>query len=342
VNNNPTEDVTVRILRNDLQKETEKKYRVILLDARHEAEPYLVNRQININFDSFFIRQKCNIRIYMKREYGIYKGKKLTKSDISEIIPERLYKYRAINDNTYKLIQTNSLWFSKPKDFNDPFDCKLSIKAGMDKDGLINNLSRNNMLEGVKREYKDEFEKMINNPASFNKVMDNIHQIYINSHVGVCCLAEAPDNILMWSHYADSHQGICLEFGIERDGFYYHNLLPVQYRNKYPLFDLSNYSTEKRGFYTMHQQAICTKSSLWEYEHEWRVISDEGAGAYPFEKRHLTKIIFGVNTSEDEIDKIIKMTCSSGYAKALFYRCELFTKTYGLKIKRIYPIEKYR
>ena len=26
MNNNPTEDVTVRILRNDLQKETEKKY----------------------------------------------------------------------------------------------------------------------------------------------------------------------------------------------------------------------------------------------------------------------------------------------------------------------------
>jgi hypothetical protein len=41
VNNNPTEDVTVRILRNDLQKETEKKYRVILLDARHKAEPFL-------------------------------------------------------------------------------------------------------------------------------------------------------------------------------------------------------------------------------------------------------------------------------------------------------------
>jgi hypothetical protein len=39
VNNNPTEDIAVRILRNDLQKETEKKYRVILLDARHEAEP---------------------------------------------------------------------------------------------------------------------------------------------------------------------------------------------------------------------------------------------------------------------------------------------------------------
>jgi hypothetical protein len=41
VNNNPTKDVTVRIFRNDLQKETEKKNTtlVILWDARHEAEP---------------------------------------------------------------------------------------------------------------------------------------------------------------------------------------------------------------------------------------------------------------------------------------------------------------
>jgi hypothetical protein len=39
VNNNPTGDVTVKILRNDLQKETKKKYRIYIVgrEARSRA-----------------------------------------------------------------------------------------------------------------------------------------------------------------------------------------------------------------------------------------------------------------------------------------------------------------
>jgi hypothetical protein len=39
VNNNPTEDVAVRILRNDYAKENVEKIRLIMLKARPEAEP---------------------------------------------------------------------------------------------------------------------------------------------------------------------------------------------------------------------------------------------------------------------------------------------------------------
>jgi hypothetical protein len=44
------------------------------------------------------------------------------------------YKYRpliddtkssGINENTLRLLEHGELYFSKPKDFNDPFDCKI-------------------------------------------------------------------------------------------------------------------------------------------------------------------------------------------------------------------------
>jgi hypothetical protein len=38
---------------------------------------------------------------------------------------------------------------------------------------------------------------------------------YQPSSVGIYCVSTNYDDVLMWSHYADSHKGICLEF----DGF---------------------------------------------------------------------------------------------------------------------------
>lgn len=45
------------------------------------------------------------------------------------IIPRKLYKYYSVNANLYKVISNHSCWFSKPSDFNDPFDCNLDVVA---------------------------------------------------------------------------------------------------------------------------------------------------------------------------------------------------------------------
>jgi hypothetical protein len=46
VNNNPTEDVTVKILRNDLQKETKKKYKIYIVEC--EARSRAGRRKIQL------------------------------------------------------------------------------------------------------------------------------------------------------------------------------------------------------------------------------------------------------------------------------------------------------
>jgi hypothetical protein len=42
-------------------------------------------------------------------------------------IPVNIYRYLTIDNNFYNSILQNYLWFSKPTDFNDPYDCNLSI-----------------------------------------------------------------------------------------------------------------------------------------------------------------------------------------------------------------------
>lgn len=49
--------------------------------------------------------------------------------NISLIIPPKLYKYYSINDYLYEVIKSSSCWFSRPSDFNDPFDCNLDVVA---------------------------------------------------------------------------------------------------------------------------------------------------------------------------------------------------------------------
>ena len=119
--------------------------------------------------------------------------------------------------------------------------------------------------------------------------------------------------ISIWSHYADSHNGICIEFDIKRGGLFYNILLPVQYRKRYPKFELSDYQDEENTMFTMLQQAICTKSVLWKYEKEWRVIADDGCGLNKFDKQDVTKVIFGAKTSDDDKERIMSLFNDNEY-----------------------------
>ena len=42
-------------------------------------------------------------------------------------LPERIYKYCVVDDNLKQTLKENYLWFSKPGDFNDPFDCYTGL-----------------------------------------------------------------------------------------------------------------------------------------------------------------------------------------------------------------------
>jgi hypothetical protein len=71
----------------------------------------------------------------------------------------------------------------------------------------------------------------------------------------------------MWAHYTDSHTGICLEFDALATPFVH--AAEVLYRRTYPEFDIT-----KPGY-----EPLITKSDVWAYEHEWRIISEERAVA---------------------------------------------------------------
>ena len=94
-------------------------------------------------------------------------------------------------------------------------------------------------------------------------------------------LTESADDILMWSHYADSHRGVCLRFSTEI-GFF-KDAQQVVYQDERPVVNLIRDTP-----HVYQRKAVLYKSCHWEYEEEWRIIDHgtPGHGVHTFPQSH--------------------------------------------------------
>jgi hypothetical protein len=81
------------------------------------------------------------------------------------------------------------------------------------------------------------------------------------------CLTPFPDSTLMWSHYADNHRGLCLEFSTDHSLF--GSALEVQYLSSYPQW------SPQALVDATSVHPLLTKSKDWSYEGEYRIVALE-------------------------------------------------------------------
>ena len=113
----------------------------------------------------------------------------------------------------------------------------------------------------------------------------------MRSEIGIYCVSTIADDILMWSHYANSHYGICLEFDCNVPSF--RNALEVSYAVERPCLNLYTDSQNPAL-----DKSMLTKAAHWSYEKEWRLISyQSGPGLKSIENSALTRIILGANAT---------------------------------------------
>ena len=79
----------------------------------------------------------------------------------------------------------------------------------------------------------------------------------------IYCLVPEPDSILMWTHYADSHKGICLEFAVDNPVF--QQAAPIKYKRNYPVW--------APGIHDDLGDFLLTKAEDWSYEKEYRIFA---------------------------------------------------------------------
>lgn len=216
-----------------------------------------------------------------------------------------LYKYRSLAGEAKERLRgtlfNNELYFAKPEEFNDPFDCAPVIRTDASEEEkfeyFVRVVKRNdpNMTRSARRILARRLSK---NPSLFHKTMQQAYTDLINE-VGVFSLSTKNDHILMWSHYADSHKGVCLRFRVSVTEPYFARALPVQYTETRPVFDRVRHSTGE-----LVDKALLTKADYWSYEAEYRLIDHEnGSGLQNFPPMLLDGIILGARISQqDKVD----------------------------------------
>jgi len=258
--------------------------------------------------------------------------------------PSRLYKYQPVYEDTdknYSLrnLREQKLWFSKPESFNDPFDCSINFDIiDADKDEKLQPLF-DRLLDIVtdKTSFRSKYmtEGKVNDLLKADAIRmakDATKSVIARKQFGTSCFAERNDNILMWSHYANSHKGFCLEFDTSFEPFKprkVQNLLKVNYSEKYPPLNIDDIPNNSPS---LPQNIYGIKSMCWSYEDEWRMFSSAGDRSYSFDPLALTGIYLGCN-----MDK----TCKHEIAKMLhtFPSAKLYEMNRSESEFKVYPKE---
>ncbi|MGX7666071.1 DUF2971 domain-containing protein [Flavobacterium pedocola] len=241
---------------------------------------------------------------------------------MDDTLPEFFYKYTKI-ENVIKTLENKTIWFSSPKDFNDPFDCNIKLIDFTPSEEDIVKLI-NEKVAGNRALRRKEIQKNKQNPFRIkNQMNEQFQEVFYSS--GVCCFSEINDDILMWSHYAENHKGICLKFNSSIS-----NIADMTAKVKYsPTFEKEKFfSGDPYSVYHL----VFTKSNNWFYEKEIRAVKMLYNGKIEFDIMNLTEIIFGCKTEETNIKLIKKLILELGYKHIICKQAVLTNSSFKLKI----------
>ncbi len=268
-----------------------------------------------------------------------------------------LYKYvgHLKNEEFIKIIENiinnKSLKITNPLDFNDPFDCNIPYIYTNSKwfENLINKEFEKLIKEEAKKENKVIRKKQITSLIKSMKSELNDLSNIINSELDklsldwknlineyrILSLSLESENILMWSHYANSHKGLALGFKYNSENSIFKNCKEVSYSfeelskeifkknivDLIPQF-LKDKDDEKitNSFANSFLQELINffyiKKEDWEYENEVRLVlskddkninSENAIDLINFGENELSEVIFGLLMEKEDEEYIIEL-----------------------------------
>ncbi|OGU32848.1 MAG: hypothetical protein A2057_11655 [Ignavibacteria bacterium GWA2_35_9] len=231
-----------------------------------------------------------------------------------------VYKFRDWKIPFHKENLTEGmLYFASPTQFNDPFDClivpRYDLLIKQQKTEKYRDLIRHDNPYFSARRVNQEVKKWMGmNLLSGNNYLQNAEKkLKMLLRYGIFSLSRVNDNILLWSHYADSHHGFCIGYDEEELYDFVINSFKVigmiadkrniNYSDSYPIIIPHKNITGEEYIIT----PITTKSSDWAYEKEVRIILYDGANTKLklVKKRIVKEIILGCYIQQQDKDEII-------------------------------------
>ena len=209
-------------------------------------------------------------------------------------------------------------YLSSAADFNDPFDClpfiaspSSSVDFSAWKEQVAASMTQALGYDlppaFVQRRIADTLSE--HSPAEMIPVLQQAARKNAEA-MGVLCMAECVESVLMWSHYASNHRGIALRFDFREDP--HSSLRPfwkVAYQDERPVV---------RDFYSGQADrplasALAVKAAFWSYEQEWRAMKpDRARQTLSFDPCVITGLVLGAQCVEADRDWLRRRVSDRG------------------------------
>lgn len=236
---------------------------------------------------------------------------------------KKLYRYRPFNEYTLKELITDQIFLAGPDLLNDPYERHILINPKDYEEIEVEYISEQFLQCSDLLEFKDS--------QDFNDFLKSIKNDIMNYkyNYGFACFSENYNNILMWSHYASNHKGICFEYNmsdikkqvLEKIKEIY--LFPVEYFDRVQESKITKFEKISDCLYR--------KSDIWNYESEYRLIKEfynEKPKGELLDFIKPSAIHLGANMDEDN-ENCIKLLTKNTNIK--LYKMDLEDKEYKLE-----------
>jgi len=290
---------------------------------------------------------------------------------------EFFFKYTDM-DTAKAILQTGSFRYSSPLTFNDPFDIqtellfdfdishlpgrvieevhaivtgKREIELSGDGDWVKSiRLLKEKHTEGkYRREHLDFLVKPL--IEFLISIIEDTRSQYSGrwnkmlNQIKVFCVSEHNDSILMWSHYAKYHTGVCFKLKVlpEKDNPICAARKVRYFPNPPTFFGLEEWVDsivldQDVDISRLNRDYPITKSDIWKYEDEWRVWApfDDNGKTYldvPIVDGEIEAIYFGIKT--DPKEKVILMDLAKKYGVRELYQASKNLGGYSLEHGKI-------
>ncbi len=234
--------------------------------------------------------------------------------------PSFLYKYQPVTEYTLINLCKHQIWFTKPVDLNDVYDCAIYPKKRVPTEEELAQL-----LPILRQKISDQdldprFQKDFLKEQLANDEITQWSKEIVDRY-GVACFSDSMDNLLLWAHYTNGYKGICLKFDTSFEPFPKAEI--VNYSPTIPLVFTED--SLLRPEYAVRQM-VMTKPKCWEYEREWRIL---GKGDSPtcYQPECLTSVYFGVRTNETDKCLVRNLLKDS---PVTYFETKTFDDQYGL------------
>ena len=214
--------------------------------------------------------------------------------------PYHFFKYRKIDKLFLNSLEEGIIYCAQPERLNDPFDCRVNIR-----NALANALK----LSGDEESKK--LRRLIDKDDLFDTLQNDL------DNMGICSFSLSLMHLAMWTHYADNHRGVCVLYEFPHDFL-------VDPGNE--IIGVSNVCYEKDSVtqwfagiikklpvdfdefvIELAKTLLTAKSPYWKYEKEVRIIR-KSSGPFKIPKSYIKQICFGLQTSEEDMSLIQKIT----------------------------------